>query len=244
MKTIAPFTPVQYVMGQTEFCGLDIKVNEDVLIPRPETEMLVDIAVDLSYELRVTGYWLRILDLCTGSGCVAIALMVRLSSPSILSKAEGRVEGLTKSVSTCKITASDISERALALAAENAKRHRAERIEFIKSDLFNDLKDPFDMIVSNPPYISGPEFAGLQEEVLKEPRIALYGGEDGLDFYRRIFNAAGKFLNDGGHLIVEIGYGQAGAVKDICEKVEGFRVVDIKKDRSGIYRVIVARWTN
>jgi len=224
MKTVAPFTPVQYIMGSTEFCGLDIKVNEDVLIPRPETELLVETTVELSRTLHNRHDTLRLLDLCTGSGCIAIAL--------------------TKRLSDCKIVASDISGKALTLAGENARRHQAGQIKFIKSDLFSDLKEHFDIIVSNPPYISGPEFADLQEEVLREPRVALYGGEDGLDFYRRIFNTAGKFLNDGGYVTVEIGYAQRRGVEDICEAAKGFKVTDIKKDLSGIDRVIVARWTN
>ncbi len=224
MRTVEPFTPVQYIMGHTEFCGLAIKVNEDVLIPRPETELLVQVAEEIANSSHAISGSKRILDLCTGSGNIAIAL--------------------TKKLSDCKIVASDISEKALALARDNAKTHQVERIEFIKSDLFDDLKGPFDIVVSNPPYISGPEFSGLQEEVLKEPRIALYGGEDGLDFYRRIFNTAGKFLNDGGYVVVEIGYGQAIAVKDICEGVKGFKTAGIKKDLSGIDRVIVAKWTN
>ena len=224
MKTVEPFTPVQYIMGKTEFCGLDIRVNEDVLIPRPETELLVEIVAGLVRSPKSVVRSKRILDLGTGSGCIAIAL--------------------TKKLPDCKIVASDISEKALALASENAGMHKAEQIEFIKSDLFSDLKGRFDIIVSNPPYISGPEFAELQEEVLREPRIALYGGEDGLDFYRSIFSSAGKFLNDGGHVAVEIGYGQAGAVRDICEDVNGFSVVEIKKDLGGIDRVIVAKWTS
>jgi len=224
MKTVEPFTPVQYIMGTTEFCGLDIKVNEDVLIPRPETELLVEVAEDLVRDPKLIARSKNILDLCTGSGCIAIAL--------------------TKRLSDCKIVASDISGKALAIAFENAEKHQAGRIEFIKSDLFSDLNGLFDLIVSNPPYISGPEFSELQEEVLKEPRLALYGGEDGLDFYRRIFGSAGKFLNDGGYVAVEIGYGQTGAVKDICESVKGFKVADVRKDLNNINRVIVAKWTN
>ena len=224
MRTTEPFTPVQYIMGSTEFCGLDIKVNEDVLIPRPETEFLVEAAVGLSESRGQKPEAIEILDLCTGSGCIAIAL--------------------TKKLPDCKIVASDISEKALALAGDNAKIHQARQIEFIKSDLFSDLKGSFDIIVSNPPYISGSEFTELQEEVLKEPRVALYGGEDGLDFYRKIFNTAGKFLKDGGYIAVEIGYGQAGAVKDICGGARGFKVVNIIKDLSGIDRVVVAKWIN
>ncbi len=185
---------------------------------------MVETAVELSEDRSQKIKDGRLLDLCTGSGCIAIAL--------------------TKKLSDCKIVASDISEKALALAGENAKTNQAESIEFIKSDLFSDLKGKFDIVVSNPPYISGPEFSELQEEVLKEPRVALYGGEDGLDFYRRIFNDAGKFLNDGGYVVVEIGYGQSRAVKDICEGVLDFKTVNVKKDLSGIDRVIVAKWTN
>lgn len=224
MKTIEPFTPVQYIMGHTEFCGLDIKVNEDVLIPRPETEMLVEVVAGLVHSQQSIVHSRSILDLCTGSGCVAIAL--------------------TKKLPDCKIVASDISEKALALAGENVKIHRAEWVKLIKSDLFSDIEGHFDIIVSNPPYVSGLEFAELQEEVLKEPRVALYGGEDGLDFYRRIFSVAGKFLTDGGCVAVEIGYGQARAVRSICEAVKGFAVADVKKDSNGIDRVIVAKWTN
>ena len=224
MKTIEPFTPVQYIIGHTEFGGLEIKVNEDVLIPRPETELLVEVAADLAYCLQHKVQRPQVLDLCTGSGCIAIAL--------------------TKKLPDCKIVASDISEKALALAGENAKLNQAEQIEFIKSDLFDNLKGLFDVVVSNPPYIAELEFSELQEEVLKEPRVALYGGEDGLLFYRRIFNTAGKFLNDGGYVAVEIGYGQSKSVKDICEGVKGFKIVDIRKDLSGIDRVIVAKWTN
>lgn len=224
MRTTVPFEPIQYIIGHTEFCGLDINVNEDVLIPRPETELLVEVVAELGHRSQDTRHRLKILDLCTGSGCIAIAL--------------------TKRLVDCKIVASDISEKALSLARENGEKHLAGQIEFVKSDLFCDLNGLFDIIVSNPPYISGPEFEDLQEEVLMEPRIALYGGEDGLDFYRRIFSTAGKFLNDGGHLVVEIGYGQARSVRDICKESNGFEIIDIKKDASGIDRVIVARWTN
>lgn len=224
IKSIGPFTPIQYVIGMTEFCGLDIEVNEDVLIPRPETEILVEVIEGLVHSQQSIAHSKRILDLCTGSGCIAIAL--------------------TKKLPDCKIVASDISGKAIVLAKKNAERLGAERIEFVLSDLFNDLKGSFDIIVSNPPYIAGYEFAGLQEEVLKEPRMALYGGEDGLDFYRRIFDSAGKFLKNGGHVAVEIGYGQSAQVKNILENAGGFRMVEVRKDSNGIDRVVVAKWIN
>jgi release factor glutamine methyltransferase len=203
---------------------LDITVNEDVLIPRPETELLVEIASDLAGAPRSVTHGKKILDLCTGSGCIAIAL--------------------TKRLSDCKIVASDISDRALSVARKNAAKHSANGIEFVKSDLFSDLKGTFDLIVSNPPYISGPEFSKLQKEVLMEPRVALYGGEDGLDFYRRIFRGAGNFLNKGGYVAVEIGYSQARAVKDVVVNSAGFETVEVKKDFNGIDRILVARWTS
>jgi len=228
VSPIEPFTPVQYVMGKTEFCGLDFIVNKNVLIPRPETELLVEAGFELLQarsSTRTTNEELRILDLCTGSGCVAIAL--------------------TKRISGCKIVASDISEEALCVARLNAGKHGVGgSIEFVKSDLFADLEGSFDVILSNPPYISGPEFSDLPDEVLKEPRIALYGGEDGLDFYRRIFARAGRFLKSGGHLAIEAGYGQADAISDIIASSCGFEFVGATKDFNDIDRIIAAKWIN
>jgi release factor glutamine methyltransferase len=225
MSRIEPFTPVQYVMGKTEFCGLDFVVNENVLIPRPETELLVGTGVDFASAITNIQHPIRILDLCTGSGCVAIAL--------------------TKRIPGCKIVASDISEEALGVARLNAEKHGfRDSIEFVKSDLFADLKGSFDIILSNPPYISGPEFSDLPDEVLKEPRIALYGGEDGLDFYHRIFACAGRFLKSGGHLALEAGYGQFDAIKDIIASSEGFEFIGATKDFNDIDRIIAAKWIN
>lgn len=226
IKTIEPFTPVQYIIGKAEFCGLDLTVDERVLIPRPETEALVETAKSLIGAGR-TAQGMRILDLCTGSGCIAIAL--------------------TKGVTDCKIIASDISEAALAVAQANAGRYGLTgRIDFVPSDMLDRIDGRFDIIVSNPPYIARYEFALLQREVLAEPRIALDGGEDGLDFYRRIALEAPGHMNEGGHIILEIGFGQAVFVKDILEH-GGLTVTDIKSDHNGIERVVVAkkaRWTN
>lgn len=231
MKTIEPHTPVQYIMGKSEFCGLDFIVNENVLIPRPETELLVETIIDLIAHYTqlttklTTHYPLHILDLCTGSGCIAISL--------------------TKAVTDCKIVASDISEGALKIAEENAKANGVfGRIDFIKSDIFKDIKGEFDIIAANPPYIAKDEFCELQEEVLREPRIALDGGADGLDFYRRIIPEAAKYLKSGGYLIMEIGFGQSTAVCKIIKTDNRLRLAGIKKDRNGIDRVIVAQWIN
>jgi len=225
MKTIGPFTPVQYIIGKEKFCGLDLIVDERVLIPRPETQDLVETGRELISECRRTGSERRILDLCTGSGCIAIAL--------------------TKSVTDCKIIASDISESALAVAVMNARQHGfAGRISFVKSDMFDTISGRFDMIISNPPYIARYEFSGLQKEVLAEPRISLDGGEDGLDFYRRIAAEASGHLEEDGHLVLEIGFGQAAFVKDILEREGDLRVIDVKPDHNGIKRVVVAKRQN
>lgn len=224
MKRIKPHTPVQYVMGHTEFCGLDFLVDERALIPRPETEILVDVAADICNGLRTAaGKELNILDLGTGSGNIAIAL--------------------TKKVADCKIIASDISDDALEVAKLNAERHGvSDRIKFIKSDLFKDIKGEFDVIVSNPPYISKPEFETLQKEVLMEPHVALDGGNDGLDFYRKIISSAVSHMKKGGYIIFEIGFGQK---KDICaivEKESILKVMRVEIDHNEIERIVAARW--
>jgi len=220
MRTVTPHTPIQYIMGKSEFCGLDFIVNEDVLIPRPETELVVETAIDLVHGLRSTVYGLTILDLCTGSGCIAISL--------------------TKAITDCKIVASDISEGALKIAEENAKVNGVfGKIELIKSDLFKEIKGEFDIITANPPYIAKDEFCELQEEVLREPNIALDGGPDGLDFYRRIIPGASGYLKSGGYLVMEIGFGQNAAVCKIIEMDSPLKLVGVKKDRNGIDRVII-----
>ncbi|MCX5667214.1 MAG: peptide chain release factor N(5)-glutamine methyltransferase [Candidatus Omnitrophica bacterium] len=215
VKTIEPYTPLQYIMGKEKFFGLDFIVNEHVLIPRPETEVLVNAALDIINEIRDTRYEIRTLDLCTGSGNIAISLMVRLSSPSTL----GLSKGLIKNAAYCKIVASDISGDAIETAKENARLNGVfEKIIFTKSDLFCEIEGRFDLIVSNPPYIAQYEFETLQKEVLKEPVLALYGGVDGLDFYGRIFGDAPRHLTHGGYCIVEIGFGQLQGVKNIIEQ--------------------------
>ncbi|MBP7056042.1 MAG: peptide chain release factor N(5)-glutamine methyltransferase [Candidatus Omnitrophica bacterium] len=225
MRTIAPFTPVQYIIGKTEFCGLDFEVDDNVLIPRPETEMLVEIVVEMARGPRSIVHSPRILDLCTGSGCIAISLFVRL----------------TRNLTNCIISASDISESALAVAKKNAQRHGISgEISFIQSDLFGNLNGTFDIIVTNPPYIAGYEFEGLPREVLREPHRALYGGDDGLDFYRRISSEGASYISPEGYFVFEIGYGQLEDVGRILAG-NGFLIKDVKKDFNGIDRVVVAK---
>jgi len=223
VKTVEPYTPLQYIMGREKFFGLDFIVNEDVLIPRPETEVLVQATLEFINSIPNTQY--SILDLGTGSGNIAISL--------------------TKNAANCRIVASDISKDAIETAEENARLNGVfEKIIFIKSDLFCNIEGRFDLIVSNPPYIAQHEFETLQREVLKEPSLALFGGVDGLDFYRRIFGAASGHLTRGGYCIVEIGFGQLPAIREIIEKTKEFKLIETRIDQYGIDRVIVARWIN
>ncbi|MFA5085198.1 MAG: peptide chain release factor N(5)-glutamine methyltransferase [Candidatus Omnitrophota bacterium] len=225
IKMVEPYTPLQYIMGKEKFFGFDFIVNEDVLIPRPETEVLVERALGIINAVRCTQRAVRILDLCTGSGNIAISL--------------------TKNAPDCRMFASDISEKALEVARLNARLNGvSDNISFIKSDLFENVGGEFDIIVSNPPYIARYEFETLQKEVLKEPLLALDGGADGLNFYRRIFNAACGYLAHNGYCVMEIGFGQLPAIKNIIESAKGFKFIDAIVDQYGINRVIVAQWIN
>jgi len=254
MKIVRPYTPIQYIIGKTEFLGLDFAVDENVLIPRPETEWLVEVVIekfrsicDAPHAIPYTRY--AILDLCTGSGNIAISLMTRLCpapahSRSPRANAEPG-EALTKKSADCKIVASDISDRALEVARRNAVLNGVSgKIEFVKSDLFESIYGKFDIIVSNPPYIARHEFEDLQKEVLMEPRMALDGGQDGLDFYRKIFSQAPKHLNRGGYVIIEIGYAQRRPIEGIMNDSGFFRCLEVRKDHNDIDRIIIAKWIN
>jgi len=223
MNPIEPHTPIQYIIGKTEFFGADFIVNEDVFIPRPETETLVEAVIDIARNLQPMANSPRILDLCAGSGNIVISL--------------------TKNIPDCKIVASDISRKALAVARENALINGVVgRVDFVESDLFENIKGEFDIIVSNPPYVARYEFKELQHEVMMEPSIAIDGGEDGLDFYRRILAAVPGFLKKTGCLVMEMGFGQAGAIKGMIERTNMLELSGIKKDHNGIDRVIAIRW--
>ena len=206
--------PLWYCIGDTDFCGYKIKVDERVLIPRPETELLVENA------LKCVNKESKVLDLCTGSGAIAIAV---------------------KKQSDAVVTAVDVSNSALDLAKENAKLCDAE-IEFIESDMFSALNESgerkFDVIISNPPYIKSEDILTLQKEVREfEPTLALDGGADGYDFYKIIAENAVDYLNKNGVLFLECGIGQA---KDIASMLKGFSSVEIIKDYENIERIIKA----
>lgn len=207
--------PLQYILGEASFADFTLQVAEGVLIPRFDTEILVDRVLDLA----PTGPF-RLLDLCTGSGAIAIALARQCPAGEVF--------------------ASDISPTALALARENARR-LAATISFAQGDLFAPWAgQTFDMITANPPYISSEEMASLPADVQQEPHLALWGGEDGLDFYRRLAQEGLAYLKPGGYLVCEIGAGQGQAVVDLFQAA-GFREVLVSPDWQGLDRVVQGR---
>ena len=206
--------PLSYVIGTRDFFGLTFKVDENVLIPEQETELLVEEVIKYSEGKSV-------LDMCTGSGCIAISIAL-FGKPS-------------------KVAASDISEKALEVARENAKSLKAGEISFIQGDMFENVTDKFDIIVSNPPYIETGEIDELMPEVRDYiPRLALDGDIDGLKFYRIISKEAVKKLNKNGRIFYEIGYNQSRAVASILLE-NGFTDVKIMKDYSGLDRLVMAK---
>lgn len=208
--------PLQHITGVQEFMGYEFHVNEHVLIPRQDTEILVE---EADWAADDTGAK-RILDVCTGSGCILL---------SLLKMNENRTG-----------TGSDLSEPALKMAEENRRLLEIpeERAAFVQSDLFERIEGPYDMIVSNPPYIRTEEIRKLQEEVrLHDPYGALDGKEDGLYFYRRIISEAGGYFDHQGTLLFEIGYDQAEDVKRLMEEA-GYSQIYVKKDLAGLDRVV------
>ena len=200
--------PLQYVFGDTEFYGLVLHVDERVLIPRPETELLAEEVVK-----RAAGK--SVLDLCTGSGAIAIAV---------------------KKLSDATVTASDVSSDALDVAKKNAEENGAD-IQFVQSDMFENIVGKYDIIVSNPPYIPASAIGKLSAEVKKEPVIALDGGRDGLNYYRIIAEKAKEHLAEGGTLLLEVGIGQA---ESVAKLLGNYGKVEVRKDYNNIDRIIIA----
>jgi len=212
--------PVAYIIGHTEFWGLQFEVNTDVLIPRPETEILVEEAIAWA---RGHANCRRIIDVCTGSGCIAIALALEVLEAEII--------------------ATDSSAAALAVARRNALRHGVDaRITFTQTDLLDEVDETAEVIVSNPPYVPHSDAEGLQPEVaVYEPAAALYGGDgDGLDVVRRLFATASRNLAGEGHLVIEFGFGQDEQVRDAARQA-GWDVKRVRNDLQGIPRVAVLR---
>ena len=205
--------PIQYITKKQEFMGLDFFVDENVLIPQPDTEILVEEVLKIS---KLFNKKINILDLCTGSGSIAVSL--------------------AKYIKDVNIIATDISESAIKIAEKNAINNNVEnKIKFAVSDMFKNIENKFDIIVSNPPYIETKEIEKLSKEVKNEPIIALDGGNDGIKYYKIIADNYNKFLNIGGYLLLEIGYNQGESVSKL------FKNSEIKKDLSGNNRVILVK---
>ena len=214
IERLAKGEPIQYILQSQEFFGINFYVDENVLIPQPDTETLV---IEAIKTIRRENRELKVLDLCTGSGAIGICLA-----------RENNVE----------VTASDISSKALEVAKKNCTMNNVD-VKLIESDLFENIKEKYDIIVSNPPYIESSVIDTLSSEVRNEPRIALDGGEDGLDYYRRIAEDSKDHLFTNGYLIVEIGYNQKDSVEKIF-KESGYKNICTVKDLGKNYRVIIA----
>lgn len=205
--------PLGYIFGKSYFYGREFKVNENVLIPRQDTEILID---EICKDIKSRQENVSVLDIGTGSGAIAITVQKETNA---------------------KVLAVDVSEKALEIAKDNAK-HLEVDVEFVQSDLFENVEGKFDFIVSNPPYIETDVIETLDDEVkLNEPILALDGGCDGLDFYRKIVDDAPKYLNKGGKLYFEIGYNQADALKNLMK--EKFKDILVYKDYGDNDRVVV-----
>lgn len=221
--------PTQYITGKQEFWGLEFEVTPDVLIPRPETEHVIEVALDrlAVREIRagrkqtLTGEGLHIVDVGTGSGCIAIALAKELPS--------------------AQVTATDVSPAALTLAKRNAARHNvADRVAFLERNLLAGLAGKYDLIVSNPPYVGRKEKDTLMREVRDyEPELALYGGEEGYELYADLIAQAARTVMRGGLLVLELGHNSLPAVQPLLEPLNWANVA-VTKDLAGIDRVIAA----
>lgn len=216
--------PLQHITHQQEFMKMSFYVDENVLIPRPDTEILVEEVIGIAEKLNCkNGNSKKIMDMCTGSGAIAVSL--------------------AKYIKDSEILAVDISLNALNIAKANAKNNMVEnQITFVQSDLFENVnKEKYDIIVSNPPYIKKDVLGTLNKDVKMEPQIALDGGIDGLDFYRNILNESFDYLKYDGYICLEIGYDQKEEVIQLLKNTQRYEEIYCKKDLYGNDRVIVAK---
>jgi release factor glutamine methyltransferase len=228
VKRAGGHEPIAYLVGKTEFYSMEIIVTPDCMIPRPETELLVQRAIEF---LRTRSGTQFVCDLCTGSGCIAVAI--------------------AKNYPNARIIATDICDAALAVAAKNIEKHQLQdKIKLLSGDLFDPIipqldVGKFDLIVCNPPYVSSSEYEKLDTNVKDyEPRLALFAGDDGMDIYRRIMEKVDQFLKSDAALIIEIGYGQGQAVKEMLEQTGSFSEIKIEKDFHNNDRIVTAWKSN
>ena len=216
IKEVAAGKPIQYITNRQEFMGLSFFVDENVLIPQPDTELLVEEAIKYANQIKEN---VEILDMCTGSGCIGVAL--------------------AKHVKNAKVTLVDISTKALEVAKKNAKENEVkEKVNFIQSDMFENIKSKFDVIVSNPPYIKTKVINELDLQVQNEPHLALDGGENGLKFYEILINEAPKYLKENGKIFLEIGYDQKKEVEKLARNSKLYKEIETVKDLANNDRVI------
>lgn len=213
--------PIEYITNKKEFMNLELYVNQNVLIPRQDTEILVEEVINILQNIKAEN--IQILDMCTGSGAIAIAL--------------------AKNVEKCIVDAVDISSGALEVVKKNIVKNKVEgRVNIINSDLFSKVPNKkYNLIVSNPPYIERNVIENLDKQVQKEPIIALDGGEDGLDFYKKIINKASSYLESNGYLCFEIGYNQKNEVQNLLSNSGKYQNIYCKKDLCGNDRVVIAK---
>lgn len=211
--------PVAYIVGHKEFWDLSFEITPAVLIPRPETEIIVEAALEVFPD---PSRRLTIVDACTGSGCLAVALAHERPN--------------------ARVVATDISERALDVARRNARRHGvAARVEFVQGDLLEPIHEAADLIVANPPYVARRDQTALQPEVRDfEPDVALFGGDDGLHVINRLVRSAAGRLRPGGYLMFEFGFGQDEHIERLLTEAEGLMLVGLRRDLLGIARTAIA----
>jgi release factor glutamine methyltransferase len=211
--------PAAYIVGRQEFWGLSLDVSPDVLIPRPETELIIEAALE---QFAGRDDAIAIADACTGSGCLAVALADELPRASVV--------------------ATDISEVALAVARRNAKRHGVGRIHWVCTDVLDGIDGTFDLIVGNPPYVRSGDRPALQPEVRDyEPAVALFGGNTGVEIVAKLVKQATSRLRSQGVLIFEFGFGQEIAVEELIDRTAGLTMIGFRQDLQGISRTALAR---
>lgn len=212
--------PIQYITNNQEFMKLNFYVDKNVLIPQPDTEILVEEVIEI---INSKNKSLKVLDICTGSGCIGTSI--------------------AKYTKNTNITMSDISSEALNITKNNYTKNIEDtsKVQFIESDMFENIKEKYDIIVSNPPYIESKEIIKLDKQVQNEPHLALDGGQDGLEFYKILANEAHKFLNENGYLCMEIGYNQKEQVIQLLKENKNYKEIYSKKDLSQNDRIIIAK---